>query len=558
MIEKTIFYLVGGLGIFLLGMRIMSEGLQKVARERIRRILAALTTNRIMGVLVGLGVTSIIQSSSATTVMLVGFVNAGLMNLTQAVSVIMGANIGTTVTAQIIAFKITKYALPCIGLGMAIRLFARWRRLVFLGEALVGFGLLFFGLHLMKEAFVPLRSHPVVLEYLATLSRWPAAAMLAGTLITFIIQSSSATVGITMTLATSGLITYPAAVAMILGENIGTTITANLASIGTNLAARQTARAHFLFNCIGVAYIMMLFPFYVKFIDWLTPGNASLVAATAQQAASLGVAVGDYPYVARHIANAHTVFNILNTMVLLPLMPLLVKAAEWVAKPKPGDLEERLVYLDTRMVDTPAIAMRQAHLETLRMADFARKMYNDAVAYLLGGDENKFEEVSKHEDLVDLLHKEITDFLVHVSQQSIDPETSHQIRSLMRIINNLEKIGDHSENIARLAQRKIDQKLPFSDTAIKHLEEISSVGDQFIHMVIEAIRDNNTTIQEPTDRLETELDQMEMMMREDHIKRLEEGVCRVDSGMVFIDLLSNFEKVGDHSYNIAEAVMGTK
>lgn len=558
MIEKTLFYLIGGLGIFLLGMRIMSEGLQKMARERIRRILAALTTNRIMGVLVGLGVTGIIQSSSATTVMLVSFVNAGLMNLTQAVSVIMGANIGTTVTAQIIAFKITKYALPCIGVGMGIRLFSRWRRWTFLGEALVGFGLVFFGLHLMKEAFLPLRSDPRVLEALRAFSTWPVAAVLAGAVLTMIIQSSSATVGITLALATSGLISYPAAVAMVLGENIGTTVTANIASVGTNLAARRTARAHFLFNCIGVTYILLLFPWYHQFVDWVTPGNASLVVSTAQQASALGVGIGEAPYVARHIANAHTIFNVVNTLVFLPIMPLLVKISERISPARAGDEVERLVYLDTRTVDTPTIAMQQVHLETVRMANLAKEMYQDAVAYLLTEDEKRLAEVSKKEEVVDLLHKEITDFLVGVSQQSITRETSLQIRAIMRVVNNLEKIGDHAENIARLAQRKIDQRLPFSPMAIKHMEEISLVGERFIALVSDAFRDNDRNIAEETDRLETELDRMESEMRDDHINRLEEGVCQVDSGMVFIDLLSNFEKVGDHAYNIAEAVMGKK
>lgn len=558
MIEQTLFYLIGGLGLFLLGMRIMSEGLQKMARERIRRILAALTTNRVMGVLVGIGVTGIIQSSSATTVMLVSFVNAGLMNLTQAVSVIMGANIGTTVTAQIIAFKITKYALPCIGVGMAIRLFPRWRRWTFLGEALVGFGLVFFGLHLMKEAFLPLRADPRVLETLRSFSAWPLAAVLAGAALTMIIQSSSATVGITLALATSGLISYPASVAMVLGENIGTTITANIASVGTNLSARRTARAHFLFNCIGVAYILLLFPWYVQFVDWVTPGNASLVATTAQQASALGVGIGEAPYIARHIANAHTIFNIVNTLIFLPIMPLLVKMTERISPARAGDEVERLVYLDTRTVDTPTIAMQQVHMETTRMADLAKEMYQDAVAYLLTEDEKRLEAVSKKEEVVDLLHKEITDFLVGVSQQSITRETSLQIRAIMRVVNNLEKIGDHAENIARLAQRKIDQRLPFSPMAMKHMEEISHVGELFIELVADAFRDNNRNIAEEADRLETELDNMESEMREDHINRLEEGVCQVDSGMVFIDLLSNFEKVGDHAYNIAEAVMGKK
>jgi phosphate:Na+ symporter len=442
--------------------------------------------------------------------------------------------------------------------GMAIKLFSRWRRWSYMGEALVGFGLLFFGLHLMKEAVVPLRSNAQVMEALTTFSAWPLAAVLAGAFLTVLVQSSSVSVGITLALATGGLITYPAAVAMVLGENIGTTITANLASIGTNLGARRTARAHFLFNCVGVAYIMIAFPWYYKFVNFLTPGDPALIAQTAKQAASLGVGIGDAPYVARHIANAHTYFNVLNTLIFLPLMPLLVKTAERLAPPREGDEAERLVYLDTRTVGTPAIAMEQAHLETVRMAQFANEMYEDAVTYLLTEEEARHAEVARKEEVVDVLHKEITDFLVCVSQQSIGPTTSMQIRSLMRIVNNLEKIGDHSEYISNLAQRKVDLGLPFTELAVKNLEQISDVAGQFVRLVTNAIQEGAPPINEEVDRLESELDQMESMMRDDNIKRLEEGVSRVDSGMVFNDLLSTFEKIGDQSYNIAEALMGKK
>ena len=293
-------------------------------------------------------------------------------------------------------------------------------------------------------------------------------------------------------------------------------------------------------------------------MNWLTPGDPTLIAQTAQQALSLGVGVGEAPYVARHIANAHTYFNVLNTLVFLPLMPFLVKAAERISPTRPGDEAERLVYLDTRMVDTPAIAMEQAHQETTRMAQFTNDMYQDAVAYLLTEDEARHEEVARKEEVVDVLHKEITDFLVGVSQQSIGPTISGQIRSLMRIVNNLEKIGDHAEYISKLTQRKVDQGLPFSPLATKHLEQISDVAGRFVTLVTTAIEEQNPNIAEEADRLETELDEMESMMRDDNIKRLEEGSSRVDSGMIFNDLLSTFEKIGDQSYNIAEALMGKK
>ncbi len=350
MLEKLIFGLIGGLGMFLFGMKIMSEGLQKISGDRIRRTLEALTTNRIMGLLVGLVVTSIIQSSSATTVMVVGFVNAGLMTLAQSIGVILGANIGTTITAQMIAFKVHHYALPILGIGVFLKTFSSSKRWTYIGEAMLGFGLIFYGLVVMKGAFAPLKTNQAFISYFTLFGDNPIIGVLVGAALTLVVQSSSATIGITMTLASSGLLSFYAAVALILGENIGTTITANLASIGTNTNAKRAARAHLLFNLIGTLYMLMILPYFVTFIDYITPNSADFVNA-----------INEKPFIGRHIANAHSLFNVLNVLIFLPFTGYLAKAASFMVPQKEGEeVEYALKYLDNKLLNTPVIAISEA------------------------------------------------------------------------------------------------------------------------------------------------------------------------------------------------------
>ncbi|UCD72282.1 MAG: Na/Pi cotransporter family protein, partial [Syntrophobacterales bacterium] len=372
--EELIFRLIGGLGLFFIGMRFMSEGLQKAAGDRLRRILETLTNNRVVAVLVGLSVTSIVQSSSATTVMTVSFVNAGLMTLNQAIGIVLGANVGTTVTAQIIAFKIHNYALPAIGLGVGLRLFAKDNKWRSIGEVIMGFGMLFFGLAIMKDAMSPLKDSPMVREIFVKFDGNPLLGVLVGTIFTVMMQSSSVTVGVTMTLAASGLLSFYGGVALILGDNIGTTITAQLASIGTNTAARRTARVHTLFNVIGVFYILLLFPYFLKLVDWLAPGNPDLLIKTVAQAKGFGMELGDKPYIARHIANAHTLFNVVNTLIFLPLLGVLAKVSSWMIPQRREEEEFHLVYLDTKFLDSPPMAIEQARNETVRMGEMSLTM----------------------------------------------------------------------------------------------------------------------------------------------------------------------------------------
>lgn len=553
---NILFGLVGGLGLFLFGMRTMSDGLQKVAGDRMRKILAALTNNRLMGTLVGLAVTAIIQSSSATTVMVVGFVNAGLLSLVQAVGVVLGANIGTTVTAQLIAFKVTRFALPAIGLGAAIALFSRERSRSYWGEIILGLGLLFFGLAIMKQAFDPLKHSEDIRQIFALASDYHLLGVLAGALLTVIVQSSTATIGITIALATSGLVSFEGSVALILGENIGTTLTANFAAIGTNLAARRAAFCHFLFNGIGVAYMLVLFPLLLKLVTLVTPGDADMVIKTQAQANFYGGLIGDKPFIARYIANAHTLFNLVNTLIFLPFIGLLARVATLSISGQDDVVKLQTRFIDDRVLNTPPIALGQARRETLRMGRIVLETLQQVNQFLESGESRNLREMERKEVLVDFLQKEITDFLVALSQKSVSAQTSKEISTLMNYVNDFERIGDHCETLWRLAQRKIENNVTFSEVGMNELAEISGKTEEFLAFVVDALEASDRSIGATAISYEDSIDDLEKTLRNNHIERLNTGECAVRPGMIYIDMLHSFEKIGDHTYNVAEALVG--
>lgn len=406
----------GGLGLFLFGMKIMSESLQLAAGERLKGILWKVSNNRIKGVFTGLFITSIIQSSSATTVMLVSFVSAGLLTLRQSIGIIYGANIGTTVTGWLVALigfkvKITALALPCIGIGFFIRFISN-EKVRYYGEVLLGFGILFFGLNIMSTAVKDLRNSEAILNIMSRYSAVDISSTLIvvaiGTIITMIVQSSSATVAMTMTLAVNGLIDFPTACAFILGENIGTTITANIAAIGASTEAKQTARAHFLFNLIGVIWIVLIFHgFFIPFIDWLVPGNpyTDILAVKSK-------------VIADHMAAFHTCFNVINTIVFLPFVNMVAKLSTKLAPRPEGEKDEfHLKYSTTAFVSTPTININQARLETKRMCGIVLEMF-DMVMDVFRHPKDKLgtqvEQIIKLENLTDHLEKEISSFLVSI------------------------------------------------------------------------------------------------------------------------------------------------
>jgi phosphate:Na+ symporter len=560
MVQDMVFGTVGGLGIFIFGMKIMSEGLQRSAGARMRKLLEMLTGNRVIAMLVGLVVTAVIQSSSACTVMVVSFVNAGLMSLTQAIGVVLGANIGTTVTAQVIAFKVQQYALPAIGLGMGLKLFSKTDQWKNFGDILVGFGLLFFGLAVMKDAFGPLKSSEMVRDWFVQFGKSPLLAVLAATIFTMIVQSSSATVAITMALAATGLLDFRACVALILGDNIGTTITAELASIGATAPAKRTARAHTLFNVIGVAWILLILPAYTRLVDAITPGDADFVVRTAQQAAEYSVAVGEKPFIARHIANAHTIFNVVNNLLFLPLLQPLARLATLLVPDKDGEpsLDFHLKYLDAKVLDTPDIALGQARMEVARMAEVTEAMLRRCWEYFGTGEESLYNRVVQEEQLVDLLQKEITDFLTVLSQKSISAEASKEVADMLHIAADLERVADHTENLAKLTFRMRKNGIEFSDGAGQEIQDIYGTTQEFLSLVAGRRMERDAEILPLARTYEEKVNQLEDTLRAQHIRRLQEGACQVESGLIYIDMLTNLEKIGDHSYNIAEFLAGAR
>ncbi|ADD67999.1 Na/Pi-cotransporter II-related protein [Denitrovibrio acetiphilus DSM 12809] len=540
-----LFGFIGGLGLFLYGMKLMSEGLQKTAGSSLKNIIEKFTSNRFIGVLVGTLVTVIVQSSSATTVMVVSFVNAGLMNLFQALSVVLGANIGTTITAQLIAFKITKFALPAIGLGVGLALFSKDARKRYYGEIILGFGLLFFGLSVMKQAFIPLKEAKEFADLFVYLSVNPVAAAAAGAILTVIVQSSSATIGITIAMASTGLLDFHAAAALVLGENIGTTITANLAALGGSRTAKQAAFGHFLLNFFGVAYMLIFLSFLIKFIDFYTPGAVDFVAAD-----------GTKPYIARHVANLHTAFNIINMVIFLPFIHILARICERVIKSEPKKKKGQLLRLDDNMAKTPSIAIAQAKIEVEEMSKLPIEMLKLTQEALVTNC-SKLKEVKKIEAKLDELNHEFSAFLTLLTQQNISERTSHIINDLTHVIHNLEKIGDHVENIARFKDKMLKKDISFSHDAEQEVLNLMDVVLRFTEQTIHFYNNPGsiTTLDTSDEDL---IDNMRKKFKNNHMKRLSKGNCEINSGIVFVDIINNLEKIGDHVYNIAQVMMYSK
>ena len=527
--------LIGGLGLFLYGMVQMGNGLQKAAGDKLRGILKVLTSKTWMGVLVGALVTAIIQSSAATTVMLVGFVNAGLMTLTQAIGVIMGANIGTTMTAQLIAFKLSDFALPAIGVGAVIFLFSKRRAYKYFGQVILGFGILFLGMMVMTEAMKPLSANPSLVNFVAVLGKRPFLGVLIGIIMTVVIQSSSATIGVLMAAASQGLITFEAALPILFGDNIGTCVTAILASIGASLSAKRTALVHVLFNVFGAVLGLAFLPLFSRIVVWLTPFGG----------------------VSRLIANAHTSFNVLNTLVWLPMAGLLSKIAVTLYPGEEQIIEHGPKYIDKRMLRTPSAALQLSIKELVRMARIAQGMVDDSGKALVSDDpENMLKTVRSHEEIVDNLQSEIIFYLsTLMAQGSLTHHQSTQVAAMLHVVNDIERVGDHAMNIGNFASYRAEQRIDFSDEAKSELMDLFRRVDEIISDAVNALEANDAALAQDVWEKEKVIDSIEAKLRENHFKRLNEGTCSPASAVIYIEVLDNLERLADHAVNLADAVV---
>ena len=544
---------LGGLGIFILGMKFMTEGLQMVAGNRIRNVLKTVSDNRVIGFATGTIVTAVVQSSSATTVMLISFVSAGLMTLTQAVGVILGCNVGTTMTAQLIAFKLTDLALPAIAIGVPMKYFCTRKKYRYIGEVVLGFGLLFFGMTIMGDGLKPLRSEPLFISFFTKFDAGTTGGLLlcvvTGCVLTMIVQSSSATVGLTMALATQGLIGFPAAMALVLGENIGTTITAELAILGSsNINAHRAARAHTMFNVMGVCMVLLIFPWFMQGVEWVT---AHMGAAPWDTQVN-----GEFPNIGRYIANGHTMFNLVNAIFFLVFLPFLIKAAIWLS---PKDKEEgdtlfRLPVFDTHVEDNPVAALAQVRGELHRMSLTVHAAYANALECLEKRDHRTMRKRQRFEAQIDEMHKAIATFLAKTMQSELNEEASSDISAQMRLANNLERIGDAVEALGLLCEDIVDKDMDFSENAWADFYVIAAKVDEFLKMISDGLQKEPAELLQQAEAAETAIDSMRETMRDAHIERLKAGKCGIEGGLVFINLLARLEKIGDYCYTIARTV----
>ncbi len=552
-IQELIFTALGGLGIFLFGIKYMSDGLRTVAGKRMREFLEKGTKTPVRGVITGALVTALIQSSSGTTVLTVGLVNAGLLNLRQAIGVIMGANIGTTMTAYLIGFKLEKFSLPIIAAGAIMLLFIKNKKIANVGQVVFGFGMLFFGMGIMGEGLKPLKDWEVFIDLMVGVQHNPLLGVLIGTVFTCIIQSSSAAIGVLQGLAEQGAVTYQQAVPILFGDNIGTTVTALLASIGTTVAARRAALTHTLFNLSGTAifltlFLLGIFPEYIRlvtnYVFVLLPGFEG---------------TWETLNIRMQIAQTHGMFNITNTMIQLPFVSYLAWA---VTKIVPGpdslfNMEPR--YLEPRLLTNPAVALGQATREVLRMGRHAGKHFRDSVEFFFNPQNREINPMylEQEEELINRLDAEITDYLVKLSADNkLTVDQSNYTTTLLQAVSDIERIGDHSDNIVELTIYSVENRIKFSGEAKASIRAMAELTGETLDMALKALETGDREIARQVIKNEVIVNNLEKEFREGHIMRLNEGLCSGAEGSVFLDILGNMERIGDHAVNIAEYVLG--
>ena len=524
---QTFFNIAGGVALFLYGIRLMSEALQFIAGDKMRQLIGTLTKTPLRGIFVGILVTVLIQSSTGTTVMTVSFVNTGLLNLTQAIGIIMGANIGTTVTAQIIAFKIEAFALPLIAIGVVLSMFSKTKRLSYFANGVVGLGLLFTGMKTIEGT-----TH-IIAQYkdvLLMLGQNPITGVIAGMILTILIQSSAATIGLTMALASQGLITLDAAIPIILGDNLGTTLTAVVVSFNATRPAKQAAMAHVLFNLIGSVIFLLAVPIYKQIIIWSSPD------------------------IARQIANAHTIFNVLNTVIFFPFVNLLAKLISTIIPLRPEDKPEDVMYLDPTLINiSTASAVAAVKDELIHMGAIIEKMFVLIRKAFFEFDAAKLEDRRKkfdnYEESVNKLTRAISSYASEIWQKGVSDEVSTVLGCYVNASLDLERIGDRAENLIERCDY-MDNYL--SEEAINEFQDMYDTTNLAISTSLESINDESASkAWKVIYDYEKKIDEQEREYRKNHIERLNRGECDPEKGVNFITLLSNLERIGDHSNNVA-------
>jgi len=552
--------LVGSLGMFLYGMKIMGEALQRLSGDKMRSILSAMTANRFLGVFTGFLVTAIIQSSSATTVMVVSFVNAGLISLVESIGVIMGANIGTTVTGWMISllgFKvsISDYVLPLLGIGLPL-VFSKVTRRRSLGEIMIGFALLFLGLDYLKASVPDINSNPEILEFLKNYTQWGYGSiilfMFFCTLLTIVIQSSSATMALTFVMCNQGWISFELAAAMVLGENIGTTITANLAATVANLSAKRAAMAHLVFNLIGVIWMLIVFKPFVGMVDNIITTNNG--ASPMVEMTAVPIALSMF----------HTLFNVINTFVMVWFVPQIKTIVVKILPQKESEEEEfHLKYITTGLLSTPELSLLQARKELQYYAKHSIKMFSFVERLMDESSDKKFNKlyakVQKYEDVSDEVEVVIANYLSEVAQGKLSDFGRHRLRAMLKLVSDIESIGDCNYNLARTVNRMRESKIVFPDKIRAKLDLMF----RFVEKALEEMKanlekDEKQVILAKAKEIEDEINNYRTQLKSEHLENLRKGVYNYETGIVFADLFCECEKLGDYAINVSEALVEVK
>ncbi|HAH50072.1 MAG TPA: Na/Pi cotransporter [Balneola sp.] len=552
--------LMGSLGFFIYGMKVMSEGIQKVAGTKMRQILRSMTSNRFKGVLTGFALTALVQSSSATTVLVVSFVNAGLLALVESIGVIMGANIGTTITAWLISIigfkvKISSYALPIIAIGFPL-LFMSKSKTKSWAEVLIGFALLFIGLSYLKESVPDLKANPEILEFLSQYTDLGFLSTLLfvgiGTVLTVTVQSSSAAMALTLVMANNGWIPFDLAAAMVLGENIGTTITANLAALVANIHAKRAAAAHFIFNVFGVIWIIIMMPFFLDFIDAYMTSNYD--ASPFNDPESIPIALSIF----------HTAFNIINTLLLLGFVGFIAKTVIRMIPSKGEDDEEfHLEYIGTGMMQTAELSLEEATKETAKFGEITARM-SEFLRELVETDKPKrqkklLKKIKKYEEITDRIDDELASYLMKVSEGSLSDESTRKVSHLLNISNNLETIGDIFYQMSRDLEKFFEGDIIFnSEQKGGVLSILDEIDKAFEIMNANLNEDYDKVAIEPAYEQENKINKQKKTLQKKHTKRIETKMYNINSDSVYKDLFFACEKIGDHIINVSEAVTGQK
>lgn len=530
----NLFSLLGGLGLFLFGIKTMGDGLEQAAGPKMKRLLEALTKNKILAVLVGALVTGVIQSSSATTVMVVGFVNAGLLPLSKAIGVIMGANIGTTITSLMLSFQLN-YAAVFTAVGAICQLAGNRSGFKLMGQIMMGLGVLFMGMDVMTEAMVPLRDLPAFRDMMVMACN-PIVGVLVGAVVTALLQSSAASIGILQALASSGVVSLQASLFILFGQNIGTCITALLASVGANRTGKRTAVVHLLFNVIGTV-LFVIIAMALPLADW--------IQALAGDNLRLQIAV------------SHILFNVTTTVLLLPFSDLLEKLACLIVRGEDDQSEPmRMKYFDARLLSTPPVAVQQLFREVQRMAEIVMTNYRFAMEYYFAPKDLPLEEFTNREDVIDYLNAEITQVLIDMRGLTLTQRDLYLVGSLFHVVNDLERIGDHATNIVEIGQCRKKDKIRFSGKAEREIEELSglvtSMLEKSVHIVDKQISDPE--IISEVEVLESQVDAMSESLADHHVDRVKAKKCTPRNGMLYLDMLNNLERIADHADNLASSV----